>query len=448
MDRRNFLKSCAAVPLAGTGAARAEDPKAWYPDAGLGLFLHWGIASLAEVELSWGFFKDVGGKDPHPAWPPEKYMALAGRFNPRNYDPDKWLRAAAQAGFKYAVLTTRHHDGYALWPSEYGNFGVKQHMGGRDLVGPYVEACRRNGLRVGFYYSPGNWLFNPKGWPWLGFPLRDDKFLHRRPERSENAPRYADVPMSEFQKHFETLYAYVKGQVGELLTRYGKIDLLWWDGYDWPIGVEHHPQEMESYVRSLQPGIVMNDRYMIWDSGLMWGDFRTEFEGRRPNTRPRGLWEHSDTMCGGMWGYAGPKAACKSSSYVLTQLVRDRAWGANFMPNFGPRPDGTMQPEFYRVCEELAAWMKHSGVSVHDVQAGPYPEQCDAPVTVSGSTWYVHFLPGERRVAKLAGVKQPRSARLLATGQPVSWSAEGNRYALSLPEQAPADTVATVAVSF
>jgi len=92
--------------------------------------------------------------------------------------------------------------------------------------------------------------------------------------------------------------------------------------------------------------------------------------------------------------------------------------------------------------------MKHSGVSVHDVQAGPYPEQCDAPVTVSGNTWYVHFLPGERRVAKLAGVKQPRSARLLATGQPVSWPAESNGYALSLPAQAPTDTVATVAISF
>ncbi len=162
MNRRNFLKSCATAPLAAAGVARAENPKAWYPGAGLGLFLHWSIASVAQVELGWGLFKDVGGKDPHPAWPAEKYLALADKFNPQNYDPDKWLRAAAQAGFKYAVLTTRHHDGYALWPSAYGNFGVKQHMGGRDLVGPYVEACRRNGLKVGFYYSPGNWLFHPE----------------------------------------------------------------------------------------------------------------------------------------------------------------------------------------------------------------------------------------------------------------------------------------------
>ncbi len=443
MNRRNFLAACAAAPL-----ARASDPKAWYPAAGLGLFLHWGIASVAEVELGWGLFKDVGGKAPHSSWPPENYIALAKKFNPQNYDPDRWLRAAARAGFKYAVLTTRHHDGYALWPSEYGNFGVKQHLGGRDLVGPYVEACRKNGLKVGFYYSPGNWLFNPPGWPWLGFPLRNDKFLFRRPERSENAPRYADVPISEFQKHFETLYRYVKGQIGELLTRYGKIDLLWWDGYDWPIGVEHHPQEMESYVRSLQPGIVMNDRYMIWDSGLLWGDFRTEFEGRRPNTRPRGLWEHSDTMCGGMWGYAGPQAVCKTSAYILTQLVRDRAWGGNYLPNFGPRPDGTMQPEFYQVCEELAAWMKHSGVSVYGVQAGPYPEQADAPVTVSGDAWYVHFIPGESRVARLAIRSAPRTARLLATGEVVDCAFDGQRYALSLPPSAPSGTVATVEVRF
>jgi alpha-L-fucosidase len=125
----------------------------WFKTAGLGLFMHWGIHSTAGIQPSWTMIKDYE----RIYYPPEKYFALAEKFDPHHYDPDKWMLAAKQAGFSYAVLTAKHHDGYALWPTQFGNFSTRQYLNGRDLLQPYVEACRKYGLKVGFYFSQRDW---------------------------------------------------------------------------------------------------------------------------------------------------------------------------------------------------------------------------------------------------------------------------------------------------
>ena len=137
--------------------ARPTHPgTAWFPEAGLGLFIHWGIASVKAMNISWPMYdRGEGAKIT-----PNDYWAMAQEFHPKHYDPDRWLKAARQAGFKYAVFTTRHHEGYAMWPSAFGDFGTRTHMGGRDLVKDFVRACRRNGLKVGLYYSPPDWYFD------------------------------------------------------------------------------------------------------------------------------------------------------------------------------------------------------------------------------------------------------------------------------------------------
>lgn len=455
--RRALLKRAAMAGLGLPLAAQQQDTEAfrrvhatavhdkiqpWFPKAGMGLFLPWGPCSVGEIEGGWGLFRDM--RPPNRYWPVEKYMALADRFNPRDYDPERWLVAAKQAGFKYTAFLLRHHDGYATWPTEYGEFGTRQHMGGRDLVRPFVEACRRVGLKVGFCYSPTDWLFNPKGWPWRGFPLRDPEFRYRRPERSQGLPRYADMPIPQMQKYFDQLWAVVKGQMSEVLTRYGKIDLFWWDGYDWPVGIDHHGQELEDYVRMLQPEIVLNDRNMLWDKGRTLGDYSTAFENRNPAERPKGVWEQCEAVCG-TWSYEGERA-CKPASYVIERLVRNRAWGGNYMVSFGPRPDGTMRPVFYEICNQMAGWMKHSGESVFDVEPGLYPDRSDVPVTIKGGTWYLHFLPPKQRAATLTGIKPPSSARLLRTGQAASWKADGGRVVVSLPESVPVEMDEVVAL--
>jgi len=439
MNRRNFLAAAAALPLAGRqvpdteaferqGSVRTGAAPSWFPAAGFGLFVTWGICAVREVELGWGFYGDVGGKK--GAWPVENYIAQADVFNPQAYDPDRWMAAAAKAGFRYAVLTTRHHDGYALWPSAYGSFSTKEHMGGRDLVRPYVEACRRHGLKVGLYYSPQNWLFNPPGWPYLGYPLRKSDFRYRRPERTLGTPRYADATREELQRYFEILYAYVKGQVGELLTRYGKIDLLWWDGYDWPVGTQIHGPEMDAWVRKLQPGLVTNDRYRLWAEHSTLGDFSTEFENRNPEKRPDGAWEQCEGVCGS-WAYTG--SACRGTAYVLERLVRNRVWGGNYLADFGPRADGTMPKEFYSVCDELAQWWQHSGKSLEGTLPLAQPAQADQPVTVRGDTWYVHLLGYQRRVT-ITGRSAPQRATMLRTGAAASITPAGDgRTVVTMP---------------
>jgi alpha-L-fucosidase len=438
MNRRNFLALTAGAASAARaqdtlafekgGAARhASDP--WFSQAGLGLFLHWGICTVREVELGWGFYGDVGGRK--GAWPVENYIAQARHFNPESYDPDVWLAAAARAGFRYAVLTTRHHDGYALWPSRFGNFSTREFMGGRDLLKPYVEACRRHGLKVGFYYSPGNWLFNPAGWPHLGYPLAKTDFRYRRPERPLGTPRYVNASRAELQRHFEILYAYVKGQVQELLTHYGKIDLLWWDGYDWPRGTNIHGPETDAWVRRLQPGIVTNDRYRLWCDHPTLGDFSTEFENRNPDSPPAGAWEQCEAMCG-TWSYAGPDVACKPASYLLERLVRNRAWGGNYLADFGPRRDGSMAPDYYLLLDQLADWQRHSGASLTGVAPLANLKLSDTPVTHRGSTWYLHLL-GWQREATLTGQPAPQRATLMRTGAPVTVHQQGPQTTFTLP---------------
>ena len=176
----------AAIGLTDEAAgshAHTQNPEAqWYPEADLGLFIHWGIASVGAINISWPMrpgralarehLTDPAERariiresdynlDGHPnSITPDEYFAMAKDFNPQAYDPDKWIKAAAEAGFKYVVLTTRHHEGFALWPSAYGDFDTRNFMGGRDLIKPYVEACRRYGVKVGFYYSPPDWYFD------------------------------------------------------------------------------------------------------------------------------------------------------------------------------------------------------------------------------------------------------------------------------------------------
>ena len=456
MNRRNFIQTIAATGAlsyvarptmgqSGPGSAVPQLlPQSWFSRDGLGLFSWWGISSVGNIEIGWGIFEDIG--KPNKYWPPEKYDALADRFNPQNYNPDLWIEAAARAGFKYCVFLTRHCDGYALWPSDYGEFSTKQKLQGRDLVRPYVEACRKYGLKVGFYYSPTDWHYNPKGWPHRAFPRRDPEMHHSQPQRL-GIPKFVDMPLNEMQKYFEQFYVYVKGQVGELLTRYGTIDLLWWDGYEWPEGIDIHGEDMERYVRQLQPNIVENDRYVTWRGKKTLGDYNTDFEAKDPSKRPAGAWEQCEQVCVG-WSWRGEKAPCRPASHLIERLARNRAWGGNYLPDFGPRPDGTMSPDYYATCDDLAAWMKYSGVSVFDVKAGPYPERSDAPVTIKGNVWYVHFLSRQQPTATLTSPNAPKAAKVLRTGQSVAWKVEGDRLFLTLPSAPPTEIDEVVEVTW
>ncbi len=404
---------------------RTTDPEAqWFPDAGFGLFMHWGIHSVVGIQPSWAMIEGYPyGTDRTEYWG-KGYYSLLTEFNPKNYDPDKWVAAAKAAGMTYAVLTVKHHDGYALWPSEYGELNTKRYMGGRDLVRPYVEACRRHGLKVGLYFSPRDW-----GYP--GYPV---SLVYGKPYRNLRTPE-------ENRRDFERFYEYTVGQLSEILTRWGKIDLLWFDGMGWQ-GIEDLRTERTlAWVRMLQPHIVINDR---WDGGA--GDYHTP-EVNMPEAAPEGWWENC-VIWSGHWGYS-PDMVIEPNRWVMEKLVTIRSWGGNLLLNIGPAPDGTMRPGYYTRTAELARWMVHSRDSL--IGAAPLREWTDwstVPVTRRGNVWYLHVLPGHRGAVELYAVPEPSAVKLLRDGINLKYTYEGRRITVTLPGELRTDLNDVVAVTW
>jgi alpha-L-fucosidase len=417
-------------------AAKTADTQ-WFSDAGLGLFVHWGLSSVdGHHDLSWGMM----GKykwTPHPLTP-DAYWALADRFDPQDYNPEKWLQAAKDAGFGYAVLTTRHHDGYALWPSAYGDFSTRTHMAGRDLLRFYVEACRKVGIKVGFYYSPPDWHYH-RQYMSFGYATKGT------PDSPHLGTRHEPVTLPKKPADFDDKYvAYVNGQITELMTRYGKIDILWFDG---GAGKKMLSQDR---IRAMQPGILINDR------GHGKGDIRTGYECVLPTKRPEGCWEHCFglTSC---WGYQvgnENEDAQHLAQQLLVHLVKCRDWGGNALANCGPRPSGDMPVSYYRCMDIVKTWIAARRESVVGVQAGPYPEKSNVPVTVRGKTWYLHLLPKTSEGPAFEGtivlseVGKPRRVVLLGGGEGIEVKQDGATLSITVPKKLRTSLVDVVAVEW
>jgi alpha-L-fucosidase len=426
--------------------SRTTHPDAqWFPDAGLGLFIHWGITSVdGHMDLSWSMIADTPWDKGSAKLTPEQYWKLAERFNPDRYEPEKWAAAARAAGFRYVVLTSRHHDGFALWPSAYGDFNAGGYMGGRDLLKPYVEAFRKNGLKVGFYYSGPDWHLNRD---YFSFRFRNKRERALLPDldwhhQPASLPDPTDFEKKFFfdetfsmtqgasEEHLRRYEEYIAGQVEELLTRYGKIDLMWFDGGPPALPIER--------IRQLQPGIVVNDRFYF---GI--GDYRTP-EVRAPKDRPERWWEQCAIWSRG-WGYTADEQY-RALGSVLSEFVKTRAWGGNYLINIGPRPNGEVPEVAYTRFRELGAWLKHSGESVFGTTAGDWPAKCNVPETRRPGVRYLHLLPGFQDAVVLKDVTRPREVRLLRTGAKLSYTFENSTLRIPVPVPWRTDAVDTVAV--
>ncbi len=418
-------------------ARHTRHPEAqWFGEAALGLFIHWGISSVhGGIDLSWGMVADkpwdAGERPGQTLVRPAEYWALAERFRPDQYHPDRWLAAAAAAGFRYAVLTCRHHDGYALWPSDHGDFGVKQYLPGVDLVAPFVEACRRHGLKVGLYYSPPDW-----------YRERETMSFHygsTQPERYPGRAHYGQhhEPLAELPppppEFAGEQRAYLRGQIVELLTRYGRIDLLWFDGGPDVISLNE--------LRALQPHLVVNPR--------MHGqaDYTTP-ECRLPDGPIEGWWELCDIWPQSGWGYARSSEQYKPLSWLLTRLAHCCAWGGNLLVNVAPRPNGELPDAGYARFAELAEWLHHSGEAVFGVQPGPYPSPSNALVTVRGSTWYLWLTPDHSGVVTVSAERPPQSVRLLHTGASLPFTGTGRGVTVTVPQALRSPEVDVLAVDW
>jgi len=288
----------------------------WFVEARFGMFIHWGLYSLA-ARGEWMMHQEH--------IPNDEYALLAKQFNPQHYDPRDWVRVAQDAGMKYMVLTTRHHDGFCLWDSKVSAFSSAKTAAKRDLVAEYAEACHAAGMRMGLYYSLIDWRF-PGAMRPMGEPV---------------------PPGTDFSAMVEQAHA----QVRELMTGYGKVDILWYDG-PWPSGI-WRSDELNAMACQLQPGIVINDRS---DTP---GDYGTPEGHIAPESRP---WE-SCMMIGDTWGYNSGDRNNKTPCQILHILLSCVAQGGNLLLNVSPDGDGRIPRDQLDILRPVGDWIRrHSEV--------------------------------------------------------------------------------------
>ena len=388
------------------GYANDHPGAQWFPKAGLGLFIHWGMAAVSGVgDLSWSMLANKPWKD--HTLTPNAYYALAGKWDPSKMDFDKILKGAKAAGITYAVFVAKHHDGFTLWPSNYGEMGTRFQFAGRDFVKEFVTACQKYQIRIGLYYSPPDWYFERQ---YKNFSYNSKVQLDM-----DHQPTVLPKRTVEFeQKRVE----YINHQVRELLTNYGKIDLIWFDG-----GKGEIPNQL---VRELQPGIVINRR----NGGV--GDYG-DSEGALPQKRFEGWFETCETSWpSDKWSYVENRSWDKAED-VITELVKLRAWGGNLLANLGPMASGEIPSEALVAWKEMAKWMKHSKESVIGVNAGPWPEEVNTPVTTNAGVAYLHFLPGDTSSVIWKNAPKPTRAILLRNNQPVDFKHSNGTLEINLP---------------
>jgi alpha-L-fucosidase len=409
MTRRDYLQMMAAgaaaaastsTAFAAGGEADREARMKWWHEARFGMFIHWGLYSVL------GRHEWVMESEGIPV---AEYEQLATRFKPKPNAARDWARLAKQAGQKYMVMTTKHHEGFCHFATKQTDYCAPKQGPGRDLVKEYVEAARAEGLRVGFYHSLMDW-HHPDG-----ARCATDEAARRR---------FVD---------------YVHGEIRELLTNYGKIDVLWYD-VAWPLDAKGWESEkMNEMVFQLQPEIIVNNR------NRLDGDFATPEQ--RIQAEQKRAWEACMTM-NDSWGYQTTDDDWKTPKTIVRNLVTCAHGTGYFLLNIGPKPDGSIPEESVRILTAVGKWMARNGKSIYDTDVCQPRSSNYAGFTRKGNTLYmhVHFWPGE--TVALAGLmNQVKSARMLATGAPVKFEQEKFRVRFTgLPGKAPDDPVTTLAI--
>jgi len=398
------------------------DPHAWFSHDRFGMFVHWGLYSLA-ARHEWVMSKE---RMTIPAY--ERY---AERFEPDLYDPGAWARAAKAAGMTYVVLTTKHHDGFCLWDSDLTDYTSVNTPFGRDAVAEFVEAVRGEGLRVGFYHSLIDW-HHPDFVVDGVHPRRDD-----------------DVEALNAGRDWDRYRTYLHGQVRELLTRYGQVDYLFFD-FTYP-GTRgglpgKGPQDWDSetllaMVRELQPGIVVNDRLGIP------GDLTTpeQYQPAGPVIDENGreiLWEACQTI-NGSWGYDRDNHNHKSPELLVRMLVDGVSKGGNMLLNVGPTGRGDLDPVAQRTLAGIAEWAGHHERSFRGAGPAPFAPPPDARYTLRGNRLYLHLFAWPMNHVHLAGLAGKIAyAQLLHDGSEIHIEeSAGDAPHTSMTPDAPVDAV-------
>lgn len=404
------------------------DHGAWFSGAGLGMFIHWDHASSQGIDIGW----PIVGEFARPSYSdeiitPAEYHASAATFDPQSWDADAVMGLAQRAGASYVVFTARHHGGHAMWHTRASDYSIEHTPFGRDIVREVVDAARRVGLRVGLYYSLSDW--HHPDYP--AYELSDRPYAkEHHPDAGwpENAGRAieSDRHRRSTPEVWDRYLAYVRAQLTELLTQYGPIDLLWFDG-DWERSAEEwRSDELHALIRSLQPSVIINERLPGH------GDYSTP-EQALPAEPPAGPWELCLTI-GHMWGFSPADTRSKSTVDLLTTLIEVVSRGGNLLLNAAIAGDGSPHPDHADRFEQIGRWMAVHGESVRGVDPAVGID-VRAPVTVAGDKVFVHLTmrPVGDLVVRGLPVDRIRDVRLIATGEQLPYRVSIEMYGQPAP---------------
>lgn len=393
----------------------------WFVRDRFGLFIHWGLYSLP-ARHEW-----VMSRERISA---EAYRKYFDHFDPDLYDPDMWAEVASKAGMKYFVVTTKHHEGFCLWDSKLTDYKAPNTPAGRDLLRPMVDAFRKRGFRVGFYHSLLDW-HHPDYTVDQYHPMRDnEEYIRKDSERDIN--RYVE---------------YLFGQVRELLTQYGKIDIMWFDFSVAPSerfpgkGKETWQSErLIKMVRELQPGILINDRLQI-DQDIKTPEQYQPREWLRVNGKPV-VWEACHTFSGS-WGYHRDEATWKSVDMLIKMLIDTVSKGGNFLLNVGPTGRGEFDARALDRLAGIGEWMKRHSRSIYGCTQAPEefvcPQDCRYTYNPDKNRLYLHVFSWPFKHIHLDGMAgKVEYAQLLNDASEITFKEhEDGTLTLNIPVKAP-----------
>lgn len=402
----------ASDPLNETKAQK-DKRMAWWREARFGMFIHWGLYAVPAGE--WGG-KNIGGAG---EWilnsaqiKVADYEPLIKQFNPVRYDPKEWVRIAKDAGMKYIVITSKHHEGWGLFDSKFSDWDVMSTPYKKDLLKQLAEACKEAGIVLCFYHSIMDW------------------------HHPDYLPRRAWDPRPEVKAEFNRYVTFMKNQLKELLTNYGKIGILWFDG-EWEHTWTHERGvDLYRYVRSLQPDIIVNNRVDTYRSGMAGlsssdqavGDYGTPEQEIPGNGLPGVDWESCMTM-NDTWGFHKNDHNWKSAEKLIQNLVDCASKGGNYLLNVGPTALGEIPLPSVERLRAVGAWLRVNGEAIYGTQAGPFVKPLPwGRVTQRPGKLYLHVFDPKVSEIDLPGLQAKiKSVRELGgSGGAVSYRQDGD----------------------
>ncbi len=417
-----LLAGCSDRKTTSEVSLKLDPQKAeWFKDAKFGMFIHWGLYSILEGTYNGHTMPDTTfpqGNTWYAEWikprlevPDDYYNGLVNEFNPVLYDPESWVREAINAGMKYLVITAKHHDGFALWDSDVSDFDIASTPYRKDLIAPLVAACKKYGLKYGFYYSHWQDWEDPDGALPFWYPWRPDE---------------------DFEKYWQRKSL---PQVKELIEKFDP-DLLWFDTWDWDNHITpERRDELIRLVRTYSDKCLINGRICYTNPGE-----NIDFLEMHDNSYPKEMldkpWQTPATMQNS-WAYHGKDYNWKPATRMLRYLVNNTSKGGNYLLNVGPKADGTLPVPAVRRLREMGAWLGANGEAVYGTEPSSLKVD-DVDVYLTEKTEEdvksLYIFITEPKPSVTIPTTLPKGCFSLETGQPMELTAEGGSTVISIPE--------------